>query len=142
MPHLTRRFRVLSSETDSATSARAQAALDLHAALDLWGAVWVDVDALHRGQLAQESPEEYRLFVTEDLRRWDDALTLDYGEHVFRGIVRCLLDPHGVEDALQPGTEIFVRYHNEETGAPGQVAHIIIRHPLAEGWAEVYSDGV
>jgi len=53
---------------------------------------------------------------------------------------RCLLDPNGVEDALQPGTAIFVRYHNEDTGAPGQVAHIIVRHPSAEGWAEVYSD--
>ncbi len=87
-------------------------------------------------------PDEYQRFVLEDVRRIGETLTLAYGGHVFGGIVRCLLDPHGVEDALQPGTEIFVRYHNEETGAPGPVAHIIIRHPLVEGWAEVYADGV
>ncbi len=86
-------------------------------------------------------PDEYRCFVIQDVRRMGETLTLVYGGHVFGGIVPCLLDPHGVEDALQPGAEIFVRYHNEETGAPGQVAHIIVRHPTAEGWAEVYSDG-
>ena len=78
----------------------------------------------------------------EDVRPDGETLTLIYGGHVFGGIVRCLLDPAGVEDALQRGTEVFVRYHTEETGAPGQVAQIIIRHPLAEGWAEVYSDDV
>ena len=87
-------------------------------------------------------PEEYRRFVLEDVRSTGENLTLVYGGHVFGGIVRCLLDPNGVEGALRPGAEIFVRYHNEETGQPGQVAHIIIRHPTAEGWAEIYSDGV
>ena len=90
----------------------------------------------------EQPPDEYRRFVIEDVRRVGDTLTLVYDGHVFGGIVRCLLDPDGVEDALRPGTEIFVRYHNDDTGASGQVAHIIIRHPLAEGWAEVYSDGV
>lgn len=90
----------------------------------------------------EQPHDEYQRFVIEDVRRVGETLTLVYGGQVFGGIVRCLLDPHGVEDALQPGTEIFVRYHNEETGAPRQVAQIIILHPSADGWAEVYSDGV
>ena len=89
-----------------------------------------------------QPPDEYRRFVIDNVRSTDKMLTLVYGGHVFGGVVRCLLDPHGVEDALRPGTEIFVRYHSEETGARGQVAHIIIRHPSGEGWAEIYSDGV
>ncbi len=92
--------------------------------------------------MGHEPPDEYERFVIEDVRSMGETLTLVYGGHVFGGIVRCSLDPNDVEDALRPGAEIFVRYHNEETGAPGQVAHIIIRHPSAEGWAEVYSDGV
>lgn len=87
-------------------------------------------------------PDEYRCFVLEDVRTADENLTLVYAGHIFGGVVRCLLDPNGVEDALRAGTEIFVRYHTAETGQPGQVAHIIIRHPSAEGWAEIYADGV
>ena len=87
-----------------------------------------------------QPPDEYQRFVIEDVRRAGETLTLRYGGGVFGGIVPCLLDPDGVEDALRPGAEIFVRYHNQETGAPGTIAHIIIRHPSAEGWAEVYSD--
>ncbi len=87
----------------------------------------------------EQPPDEYQRFVLEDVRRMGETLTVVYGGHVFGGVVRCLL-PDGVEDALRPGTDVFVRYHNEETGAPGQVAHIIIRHPSADGWAEVYSD--
>jgi len=89
-----------------------------------------------------QPPEEYQRFVLDDVRSTGEMLTLVYGGHVFGGVVRCLLDPNGVEDALRPGAEIFVRYHTEETGQPGQVAHIIIRHPPAKGWAEIYADGV
>jgi len=89
-----------------------------------------------------QPPEEYRRFVIDDVRSTGETLTLVYGGHVFGGVVRCLLDSNGVEDALRPGTEIFVRYHSEETGPPGRVAQIIIRHPSAEGWAEIYSDVV
>ena len=89
-----------------------------------------------------QPPDEYRRFVLDDVRSTGETLTLVYGGRVFDGVVRCLLDPHGVEDALRPGTEIFVRYHSAETGQLGQVAQIIIRHPSAEGWAEIYSDGV
>ena len=88
--------------------------------------------------VGDQPPDEYECFVIEDVRLTGETLTLAYGGHIFGGIVRGLLDPDGVEDALKPGTEIFVRYHSEETGAPGQVAHLIIRHPTAEGWAEVY----
>lgn len=96
--------------------------------------------AAGEGEVHESPPADYQRFVIKQVRRAGENLTLEYGGHVFGGIVRCLLDPHGVEDALKPGTEIFVRYHNEETGAPGQVAQIIIRHPLAEGWAEIYCD--
>jgi hypothetical protein len=89
-----------------------------------------------------QPPDEYQRFVIEDVRSTGEKLTLVYGGRVFGGVVRSLLDPNGVEDALRSGAEIFVRYHSEETGAPGQVAHIIIRHPSAEGWAEIYSDGI
>lgn len=88
-----------------------------------------------------QPPDEYQRFVIEDVRMADETLTLVYGGRIFGGVVRCLLDSDGVEDALRPGAEIFVRYHNEETGAPGQIAHIIMRHPKADGWAEVYADG-
>lgn len=88
----------------------------------------------------EQPPDDFQRFVIEDVRREGETLTLVYGGHVFGGIVPCLLDPHGVEEALQPGTDVFVRYHTAETGVPGQVAQIIIRHPSAEGWAEVYSD--
>lgn len=70
-------------------------------------------------------PDDDRRFVIEDARHDGETLTLVYGGHVFGGIVRCLLDPDGVEDALRPGAEVFVRYHSEETGAPG-------RHALSE----------
>jgi hypothetical protein len=92
--------------------------------------------------MVDRPPDEYRRFVLDDVRPAGEMLTLLYGGHVFGGVVRCLLDPNGVEAALRPGTEIFVRYHSAETGQPGQVAHIIIRHPAGEGWAEIYSDGV
>lgn len=89
-----------------------------------------------------QPPEGYRRFIIEKVRAAGETLTVVYDGHVFGGIVRCLLDPNGVEDVLRPGAEIFVRYHTAETGAPGQIAHMIIRHPSAEGWAEVYADDV
>lgn len=92
--------------------------------------------------MKESPPAEYQRFVIEEVRQMGETLTLVYGGHVFGGIVPCLLDPDGVEDAIQPGAEIFVRYHNKETGAPGTVAHMMIRHPIDEGWAELYSDGV
>jgi hypothetical protein len=89
----------------------------------------------------ESPPGEYKRFVIEATRAAGEMLTIQYGGHVFGGIVRCQLDPQGVEAALRPGAEIFVRYHDAETGQPGQVAHMIIRHPSGDGWAEVYADG-
>ena len=88
-----------------------------------------------------QPPAEYNRFVIESVRPAGEMLTLHYGGHVFGGIVRCQLDPNGVEAALRPGAEVFVRYHDKETGQLGQVAHMIIRHPNDEGWAEIYADG-
>ena len=90
--------------------------------------------------MMQQPPEEYKRFVIEDVRAAGEMLTIQYGGHVFGGIVRCQLDPNGVEAGLRPGAEIFVRYHEAGTGQPGQVAHMIIRHPSGEGWAEVYAE--
>ncbi len=87
-------------------------------------------------------PDEYRRYILDEVRASGEMLTLVYGGHIFGGVVRCLLDPNGVEAALQPGNEIYVRYHDEDTGAPGQIAQIIIRHPRDDGWAEVFSDEV
>ena len=84
--------------------------------------------------------DEYKRFVLDDVRPAGENLTLVYGGRIFSGVVRCLLDPNGVEEALRPGAEIFVRYHTAETGQPGQISQVIIRHPNAEGWAEIYSD--
>lgn len=92
--------------------------------------------------MIETPPAEYKRFVIEAAVPAGEMLSLHYGGHVFGGIVRCQLDPNGVEAALRPGTEVFVWYHDTDTGQPGQVAHIIIRHPSEDGWAEIYADGV
>ena len=97
-------------------------------------------DLVADGTSNPQPPGEYRRFVIDEVRLADDTLTIVYGGRIFGGVVRCLLDPNGVEEALKPGTEMFVRYHQKDTGQPGQIAQIIIRHPRTEGWAEVYSD--
>ena len=51
------------------------------------------------GSVNEQVPDEYQRFVIDDVRRMGDTLTLVYGGHVFGGIVRCLLDTNGVEDA-------------------------------------------
>lgn len=86
--------------------------------------------------------QDYHRFIIDEVRADDEMLTITYDGHVFGGIVRCQLDPDGVEAALRKGGEIFVRYHEEPGGLRGQVAHIIIRHPATDAWAEVYSDEV
>ena len=87
-------------------------------------------------------PDDYHSHVIDDVRKTGETVTIVYGGRTFGGVVRCLLDTDGVEEALRPGTEMFVRYHTEETGAQGQIAHIIIRHPRCDKWAEIYSDDV
>jgi hypothetical protein len=85
-------------------------------------------------------PPEYERFVVEEVRAAGENLTIRYGGRVFAGIARCLLPGREVEETLKPGCELFVRYHTDETGQPGQVAHMISRHPGGAGWAEVFSD--
>ncbi len=92
--------------------------------------------------MLENPPDDYRRFTIESVLPAGENLRITYAGRVFGGIVRCMLDPNGVEDALQPGTEIFIRYHTAETGAPGQVAQIIIRHPSGDGWAEVYAEDI
>lgn len=87
-------------------------------------------------------PEEFKRVTIDDVSVDDENITLMYGGRIFGGVVRCLLDTNGVEDALRPGAEIFVRYHTAETGSPGQIAHIVMRHPVEAGWTEIYADGV
>lgn len=86
------------------------------------------------------SPDDYKRFVLDEVHEAGENLTLVYAGRKFGGVVRCLLDPNGVEAALRAGTEIFIRYHTPETGMPGSISQVIIRHPSGDGWAEIYSD--
>ena len=90
--------------------------------------------------MSDDELKDYHRFVLDAVRTTGEMLALSYDGHVFGGIVRCQLDPNGVESALKPGAEIFVRYHEEKLGVRGQVAHIIMPHPHQDGWAELFSD--
>jgi hypothetical protein len=85
-------------------------------------------------------PPDFRRFLIDEVHPAGENLTIRYGGRVFGGIVRCLLPGSEVERAIRPGVEVFVRYHTSETGQPGQVAQMIIRHPTEPGWAEIFSD--
>lgn len=85
------------------------------------------------------TPEGYRRHVITEVRRDGVNLTIEYAGRVFAGITLAEL-PEGIADAIAPGTEVFVRTHDGETGDAGQVAHILIPHPREEGWAEIYAD--
>lgn len=84
-------------------------------------------------------PPEYQRFVLEDVRPEGESLTIRYAGRLFGGIIRCQL-PIDIEAYLRPGTEIFVRYHQSDTGQPGQIAHMVVQHPTDDVWAEVFSD--
>ncbi|HKQ47302.1 MAG TPA: hypothetical protein VJZ71_04430 [Phycisphaerae bacterium] len=84
-------------------------------------------------------PEGYRRHIITSVRRDETNLTIEYGGRVFAGITLAEL-PEGIADAIQPGTEVYFRTHDGETGDLGQVAHILIRHPREDGWAEIYAD--
>lgn len=94
---------------------------------------------VHPNQLDLPS-DDYKRFVLDDVREAGENLTLHYAGRTFGGVVRCLLDPNGVEAALRPGVEIFIRYHTPQTGQPGSISQVIIRHPSGDGWAELYND--
>lgn len=91
------------------------------------------------GERAEFLPEEYKPFCLDEVRPSGEMLTLIYAGNIFGGVVRCQL-PEGVESALKPGVKIFVRYHDADTGNPGQIAHIVVRDEARDQWAEVYSD--
>ncbi len=84
-------------------------------------------------------PSEFSCFTVDSVERSGDSLVLRYQGRLFGGVLVSLLAADIVE-AVQPGTEIFVRYHTAETGRPGQIAHMLIRHPSGHGWAELYAD--
>ena len=87
----------------------------------------------------EPAPEGYRRHVISAVRRDTSNLMIEYDGRIFAGIAIAEL-PNGIAEAIGPGTEIFMRTHDGETGDMGQVAHILIRHPHEEGWAEIYAD--
>jgi hypothetical protein len=88
-----------------------------------------------------DSPDPaYHPFLIESVRQDGDHFVITYAGKTFGGIVASLLPSDVVRGGLRPGARIFVRYHTPETGQPGQVAHIIMRHPCEPGWAELYAD--
>lgn len=90
-------------------------------------------------RMQEPTPEGYRRHVITAVRRDGANLTIEYAGRVFAGITLAEL-PAGIADSIQPGTEVFVRTHDGETGDAGQVAHILIPHSRDEGWAEIYAD--
>ena len=87
----------------------------------------------------EPTPEGFRRHVITAVRHEGDGLLIEYDGRVFGGIVLAEL-PTGVAENIRPGTEVIVRCHTAETGGAGQVAHMLIPHPLEEGWAEIYED--
>ena len=87
----------------------------------------------------EDIPEGFARFLIEDVKRLEDRLIIRYGRRIFGGVMISVLG-HEVASAIRPGAEVIVRYHTVETGQPGQVAHMLIRHPSAGGWAEIYAD--
>ena len=84
-------------------------------------------------------PEDFTRFLIEGVERVEDGLILRYGGRIFGGVMIDLME-EDVMAAIRPGAEIIVRYHTAETGQPGQVAHMLIRHPSDGCWAELYAD--
>ena len=75
----------------------------------------------------------------ESVRRADDHLLIEYGGRVFGGILPELL-ADGVEALIVPGSQVIVRRHTPDSGRPGQLVHMLIWHPAAEGWVDLYAD--
>ena len=84
-------------------------------------------------------PEDFTKFTIERVERLADRLILRYGGRIFGGVMLDVME-EDVTAAIRPGADIIVRYHTPETGQPGQVAHMLIRHPGDDGWAEIYAD--
>ncbi|MCZ6652856.1 MAG: hypothetical protein O7D91_07500 [Planctomycetota bacterium] len=87
----------------------------------------------------EDVPEDFTKFTIERVERLEDRLILRYGGRVFGGVMLDVLEEE-ISSAIRPGAELIARYHTAETGQPGQVAHMLIRHPGDGGWAEIYAD--
>ena len=87
----------------------------------------------------EDVPEDFTKFTIEHVERLEDRLILRYGGRVFGGVMLDVLEEE-ISSAIRPGAELIARYHTAETGQPGQVAHMLIRHPGDGGWAEIYAD--
>ena len=86
----------------------------------------------------EEVPEDFTRFTIERVERLEDRLIIHYGGRVFGGVMLDVLADE-ISSAIRRGAEVIARYHTAETGHPGQVAHMLIRHPSG-GWAEIYAD--
>lgn len=84
-------------------------------------------------------PQGYQRHVISDVIRHDDSLTIKYSGRTFGGVMLAEL-PQGIADHVVPGTVLIVRYHTDETGGVGLVAHMLIPNPFDDGWAELYED--
>lgn len=87
-----------------------------------------------------ETPAGYDRFLIDGIDRDEGALMIRYGGRAFAGAMVERFGVPGLADAIAPGAEIIVRYHTAETGAVGQVAHMLVRHPFEDAWAEIYID--
>jgi hypothetical protein len=85
------------------------------------------------------TPEGYQRHVITHVEGHGDGLMIRYGGRVFCGVMLDELPP-GIVDGIRPGVDVIVRCHTDETGYAGTVAHMLIPHPTAEGWAEIYAD--
>jgi len=87
----------------------------------------------------EDVPEDFTKFTIERVERLEDRLIIRYGGRVFGGVMLDVLEDE-ISSAIHRGAELIARYHTAETGNPGQVAHMLIRHPGGGGWAEIYAD--
>ncbi len=87
----------------------------------------------------KDIPEDFTRFTIERVERLEDRLIIRYGGRIFGGVMLDVLEDE-ISSAIRPGAELIARYHTSETGQPGQVAHMLIRHPGDGGWAEIYAD--
>ncbi len=87
----------------------------------------------------EDIPEDFTKFTIERVERLEDRLIIRYGGRVFGGVMLDVLEDE-ISSAIHRGAELIARYHTAETGHPGQVAHMLIRHFGGGGWAEIYAD--
>lgn len=73
------------------------------------------------------------------MRAAGDHLIIEYGGRLFGGILPELLAA-GVEGLIVPGAQVIVRHHTPDSGRPNQIVHMLIWHPVEDGWADLYAD--